>query len=236
MKKIWPILIALVLLAAGLLFALRPKAPEQETLPVTIADPAPELAQAHELNGDTKAWLSIPGTGIDLPVQHAADNDYYLRRNAEGKPDEKGCVFADYECDLSVKNLSRNLIFYGHTFDGDDTTGFAPLHQYRAAEFGSNHPYIYVSLENAMLTYQVFSTGVCDAAEDADCIIADPDTADFQIVLDKAMDRCPFNYGVTADVDDHILTLSTCTNSPSKRYLVVAKLVYYVEYEGQEAP
>ena len=187
MKKIWPILIALVLLAAGLLFALRPKAPEQETLPVTIADPAPELAQAHELNGDTKAWLSIPGTGIDLPVQHAADNDYYLRRNAEGKPDEKGCVFADYECDLSVKNLSRNLIFYGHTFDGDDTTGFAPLHQYRAAEFGSNHPYIYVSLENAMLTYQVFSTGVCDAAEDADCIIADPDTADFQIVLDKAM-------------------------------------------------
>ena len=74
MKKIWPILIALVLLAAGLLFALRPKAPEQETLPVTIADPAPELAQAHELNGDTKAWLSIPGTGIDLPVQHAADS------------------------------------------------------------------------------------------------------------------------------------------------------------------
>ena len=87
-----------------------------------------------------------------------------------------------------------------------------------------------------MLTYQVFSTGVCDAAEDADCIIADPDTADFQIVLDKAMERCPFNYGVTADVDDHILTLSTCTTRPSKRYLVVAKLVDYVEYEGQEAP
>ena len=36
--------------------------------------------------------------------------------------------------------------------------------------------------------------------------------------------------------EDHLLTLSTCTNSPSKRYLVVAKLVDYVEYEGQEAP
>ena len=48
----------------------------------------------------------------------------------------------DYACrmDSSVK-VSRNLIFYGHTFtDEDYTGGFEDLHKYRVFEFGAGKP------------------------------------------------------------------------------------------------
>ena len=136
-------------------------------------------------------------------------------------------IYADYACrmDSSVK-VSRNLIFYGHTFtDEDYTGGFEDLHKYRVFEFGQENPYIYVSLADEKLTYQIFSVWVCDANADTDCIQADPDDAAFQQILDKAVAGCAFDYGVDVTTDDHILTLSTCTADPNSRLLVVAKLI-----------
>ena len=127
--------------------------------------------------------------------------------------------------DSSVK-VSRNLIFYGHTFtDEDYTGGFEDLHKYRVFEFGQENPYIYVSLADEKLAYQIFSVWVCDANDDTDCIQADPDDAAFQQILDKAVAGCAFDYGVDVTTDDHILTLSTCTADPNSRLLVVAKLI-----------
>ena len=92
-------------------------------------------------------------------------------------------------------------------------------------EFGQENPYIYVSLADEKLTYQIFSVWVCDANADTDCIQANPDDAAFQQILDKAVAGCAFNYGVDVTTDDHILTLSTCTAAPNSRLLVVAKLI-----------
>ena len=95
------------------------------------------------------------GTNIDAPVQQYGDNDYYLRRDENGSEDYHGCIYADYACrmDSSVK-VSRNLIFYGHTFtDEDYTGGFEDLHKYRVFEFGQENPYIYVSLADEKLGY-----------------------------------------------------------------------------------
>ena len=127
--------------------------------------------------------------------------------------------------DSGIK-VSRNLIFYGHTFtDEDYTGGFEDLHKYRVFEFGQENPYIYVSLADEKLTYQIFNVWVCDANADTDCIQADPDDAAFQQILDKAVVGCAFDYGVGVTTDDHILTLSTCTADPNSRLLVVAKLI-----------
>ena len=116
--------------------------------------------------------------------------------------------------------------FYGHTFtDEDYTGGFEDLHKYRVFEFGQENPYIYVSLADEKLAYQIFSVWVCDANDDTDCIQADPDDAAFQQILDKAVAGCAFDYGVDVTTDDHILTLSTCTADPNSRLLVVAKLI-----------
>ena len=103
-----------------------------------VESPDKRLSTAQKENPDTVAWITIPGTNIDAPVQQYGDNDYYLRRDEKGTEDYHGCIYADYVCrmDSGVK-VSRNLIFYGHTFtDEDYTGGFEDLHKYRVFEFG----------------------------------------------------------------------------------------------------
>ena len=77
-----------------------------------VEPPDERLAAAQKENPDTVAWITIPGTNIDAPVQQYGDNDYYLRRDENGSEDYHGCIYADYACrmDSSVK-VSRNLIF-----------------------------------------------------------------------------------------------------------------------------
>lgn len=192
-----------------------------------INPPDERLAAAQKENPDTVAWITIPSTNIDAPVQQYGDNDYYLRRDEKGTEDYHGCIYADYTCRMnSGEKVSRNLIFYGHTFtDEDYEGGFEDLHKYRVFEFGQENPYIYVSLADEKLTYQIFSVWVCDVSTDTDCIQANPDDAAFQQILGKAVAGCAFDYGVDVTTDDHILTLSTCTADPNSRLLVVAKLI-----------
>ena len=157
-----------------------------------VEPPDERLAVAQKENPDTVAWITIPGTNIDAPVQQYGDNDYYLRRNEKGAEDYHGCIYADYACRMdSSEKVSRNLIFYGHTFtDEYYEGGFEDLHKYRVFEFGQENPYIYVSLADEKLTYQIFSVWVCDANADTDCIQADPDDAAFQQILDKVVAGC----------------------------------------------
>lgn len=144
----------------------------ERALSVTVSQPEPRLAQ--EDNTETGAWITVPGTNIDAPVQQASDNDYYLRRDTAGNADVHGCVFADYACDLNSTSLSRNLVLYGHTFEDGYEGGFKALHNYEQDSFAEEHPYIYLSLPDAALTYRVVSAGVCSAADDRDCIEPNP--------------------------------------------------------------
>ena len=86
-----------------------------------INPPDERLANTQEENPDTMAWITIPGTNIDAPVQQYGDNDYYLRRDEKGTEDYHGCLYADYACRMdSAVKVSRNLIFSGHTFTDED--------------------------------------------------------------------------------------------------------------------
>lgn len=165
----------------------------ERALSVTVSQPEPRLAQ--EDNTETGAWITVPGTNIDAPVQQASDNDYYLRRDTAGNADVHGCVFADYACDLNSTSLSRNLVLYGHTFEDGYEGGFKALHNYEQDSFAEEHPYIYLSLPDAALTYRVVSAGVCSAADDRDCIEPNPDDAAFAQILAKAAARNTLDNG-----------------------------------------
>ena len=49
-----------------------------------VEPPDERLAAAQKENPDTVAWITIPGTNIDAPVQQYGDNDYYMRRDEKG--------------------------------------------------------------------------------------------------------------------------------------------------------
>lgn len=144
----------------------RPAAPGE---PVASSSPAQSEAATAESalhtfsNPDTVAWLTVPGTNIDGPVQQGPDNDYYLRRDSDGNEDFRGCYFADSDAIVSLANLSRNLVIYGHTFTDGWDGGFAQLDKYLDADWALEHTDIQVEIGGTVLTYEVCSVGFCIA-------------------------------------------------------------------------
>ncbi len=192
----------------------------------------PRLAEAQKQNTDTAAWLTVPGTNIDGPVLQAADNEYYLRRNALGQPSQEGCIYADYECDLSSAELSMNTILYGHTFTrpGQDRNwGFGQLNRYLDPAFAQENSSLFLSVEGQMLTFQVISAGTAVADSEQASILATPSWEQQQELIRLANERNVLPGTLQASAGQKLLTLSTCTEDADTRLLIIAQLI-----SGQE--
>ena len=196
----------------------RPAAPGE---PVAGPPPAQgEIATAESAlhtfsNPDTVAWLTVPGTNIDGPVQQGPDNDYYLRRDSDGNEDFRGCYFADSDAIVSLANLSRNLVIYGHTFTDGWDGGFAQLDKYLDADWALEHTDIQVEIGGTVLTYEVCSVGFCNTEDEA-----------YRYLIEDANDRNEVPGLQKLSSTDSILTLATCTENENIRLVVVAKQKY----------
>lgn len=99
--------------------------PEKAEIPKDPADRKIDFAALLEVNSDIIAWLSIPGTDIDYPVLCAPegmDEDYYLRRDINGKYNPHGCIYAR----KSEMNEDGSItMIYGHNMR--DGTMFGSL-------------------------------------------------------------------------------------------------------------
>lgn len=232
MKRIVTIALAFLLLVGCADVAVQPEEPvsiSNEATEQLQAPADPRLAQAQAENPDTVAWLTVPGTNIDGPVQQAEDNEYYLRRNELGEPSHDGCFFADYECNLSGDALSTNTIIYGHTFTApgqDPNLGFGQLNAFLDAEFAAANTQIFLSVAERQYTFEIKSAGVASAEQDGVCILASPGWAQQQELVRLANERNVIeNRALEAVGGQKLLTLSTCTGDNAERLLVVAELV-----------
>lgn len=190
--------------------------------------PDKRLALAAQQNKDAVAWLTIDGTSIDDAVFQSADNEYYLRRDEYGEYSLEGCYFADYECSLdNVEALGRNTVIYGHYFSGDEEMRFfGQLYKFIEDEtWAMDHRYIQMSVNDAMLTYEVISAGEVDAKTDKLAISASLTLDELEQLAQEAIDRSTFDFGANAATCGQLLTLSTCTGDYATRLLVVARLV-----------
>jgi len=232
MKRIVTIALAFLLLVGCADVAVQPEEPvsiSNEATEQLQAPADPRLAEAQAENPDTVAWLTVPGTNIDGPVQQAEDNEYYLRRNELGEPSHDGCFFADYECNLSGDALSTNTIIYGHTFTAprqDPNLGFGQLNAFLDAEFAAANTQIFLSVAERQYTFEIKSAGVASAEQDGVCILASPGWAQQQELVRLANERNVIeNRALEAVGGQKLLTLSTCTDKNEERLLIVAELV-----------
>lgn len=232
MKRIVTIALAFLLLVGCADVAVQPEEPvsvSNEAAEQLQAPADSRLAEAQAENPDTVAWLTVPGTNIDGPVQQAEDNEYYLRRNELGEPSHDGCFFADYECNLSGDALSTNTIIYGHTFTApgqDPNLGFGQLNAFLDAEFAAANTQIFLSVAERQYTFEIKSAGVASAEQDGVCILASPGWAQQQELVRLANERNVIeNRALEAVGGQKLLTLSTCTGDNAERLLVVAELV-----------
>lgn len=177
------------------------------------------------VNPDIYAWIYIPNTNIDYPVlQRSGDNDYYLKHNLDGSRGKPGCIYTE---DLNSKEFTDyNTVIYGHNMKSGAM--FRTLHDFEDKSFFDNNQYVYIYTKDRTLVYKIFAAYTNDAKHilNSNDFTSEQGLSDYlEKVFKKAQAEGYLRDDVAVTGENAILTLSTCTTSSDKRYIVQAVLV-----------
>ena len=187
----------------------------------------PEYLEIYEMNNDLVGWISFPDLDIDYPVMQTPDRDnYYLKRDFNGKYSKWGCIYVREECD--VFRPSDNVVIYGHHMR--DGSMFAGLDAYKKKDYWEEHQYFTFDTLYEHHTYQiiaVFKTSANLGQGFAYHIFNTADSEEeFEEFIETVHDLQMYDTGLTAQYGDLLLTLSTCEYTlDNGRFVVIAKRV-----------
>lgn len=179
------------------------------------------LSELQAQNSETVGWIQIPGTRISYPLMQTGDDEYYLNHTFSGKINSAGSIFMETLNSPDFSDL--HTLIYGHNMKNGSM--FAGLKEYNSPSYLVAHPTVYVDLADGTHAYQIFSIYEAEADSDSYTIGFAPDEQ-YEEFLKKLKERSVYDTGVSVTKDDSIITLSTCTRSGEKRYLVHAKRMY----------
>lgn len=169
---------------------------------------------------DVVGWLYSENTVINYPVVQAEDNFYYLHRFIDGKYNASGSLFLDCTCygDFSGKNT----VLYGHNMN--DGSMLASIRNYNDQEYYNEHPVMYLNTPTQNYKIEIFSAYTTDAESDTYKMFFESED-DFAHNLDDWRVQSLVSTNVDVSVDDHVITLSTCTyDFYNARFVVQGKL------------
>lgn len=200
----------------------------EETAEVTIREQTimDKFKDLYEQNSDLIGWLFIPETVIDYPVMQCGDNEYYLHHNFDREEDKYGCLFVKDIADVNTPGT--NFIIYGHNMK--DGSMFGDLDKYREKTFYEDHSEIIFNTlyeERQYTILAVFLSHVYKSNEEGFRYYQfyQADTEDeFRLFYENIMDMALYETGITAELGDTFLMLSTCAyHEEDGRLVVVAK-------------
>lgn len=196
--------------------------PKVEEIPKErpVLDKIAELRREFSNDGIV-GYLAIEGTDLNYAVAQYTDNEFYLNHDLYGNTNSGGSIFMDYE--NSVSGIDDNTVIYGHnTVDG---SMFHGLRYYADKRYFESHPYIYLTTPYEETTWEVFAFYKTDI--DFYYIQTSfEDSEQFDGFIKQITERSLFDAGVRVDINDKILTLSTCSNnSGNHRFVLHAKLL-----------
>lgn len=172
------------------------------------------------VNSDYCGWLDIPGTSISYPVVQSEDNVEYLTRSFEGKKRSSGSIFVD----ANIRDIkkTRNLVIHGHNMKSGSM--FAMLPAYKNISYYNKHPFIYLYTPDETMVYQVISAYTLkhDANEEVAYQGVFADNEDFKNFVSGLLNRSVIDTNVDGIDEEQILTLSTCVNHSTSRFIVHA--------------
>lgn len=174
---------------------------------------------------DIYAWITIPGTQIDYPiVQHPTDNSYYLNHTVDGRRKVEGAIFTENYNSTDFED--PNTVIYGHNMKNGSM--FKGLHKYKDKQFFEKNSEIIIYQEGRVLRYKIFAAYVYDSRHLMLSFDFD-DVNIFRSYLNSVLTKKDMSSNIDTTVEvteeDKIITLSTCNNNDSQRYLVQAVLL-----------
>ncbi len=180
-----------------------------------------DLSELKKINSDVSGWISVNGTNINYPFVQTTDNKYYLKHSLDKSYNEAGWVFKDYR--NSKTSYDKNNILYAH--GRVDTTMFGSLKNILKSNWyeNENNHVIKTSNEYENSLWQVFSVYKINTTSDYLQTKFNTDD-EFLSFANMLKERSYYDFKVTLQGTDKILTLSTCYNS-KQRVVMHAKLI-----------
>ena len=185
-------------------------------------------------NPDIVGWISIKKNNgqafIDYPVVQSSDNDHYLRRSFFGDYATGGTIFMDYRCNASI--FSKNTVIYGHNMK--DNSMFAQLLKYGSSSFYNSAPIIDYSTLYEGYKFKIFAA-FYTTTEFNYIQVSFADRKEFLAIVSEAQARSVITTNVDVNVDDTIITLSTCAyidGIEDARFVVMGRLLRDGESAG----
>ena len=150
---------------------------------------------------DAVGWIIVPGTNIDYPFVQSKDNDYYLRRDLDGKYALASTLFMDYRCEKDF--TSASTIIYGHHMKNGSMFGM--LKRFADKAFFDKNEYGTIYLPYETITLEFFAYLVVKAT-DGEIYCATPGDGYLDYVRENARQWRE----ISLTDEDKLVTLSTC--------------------------
>lgn len=174
-----------------------------------------------KINPDTVGWIVF--NQINFPIVQGPDNDFYLNRSFDRRRNVYGSIFMDFRNNAFE---DRNTVIYGHnvTSSRNKFGSLRVLLQNNYFEEDGTD-IIRISTPTVNFNYQIFSVYTIETENYY--ITPRFNDGEFRRFLNTIIRRSNRDFGVEVDIDDRILTLSTCHGGQgtSRRLVVHAKLI-----------
>lgn len=173
-------------------------------------------------NPDTIGFIHMNNANINFPIVQANNNEYYLNHTFDKSQNNAGWIFMDYR--NSSDNLDDNTIIYGHS--RIDRTMFGSLRNVLTS-YWQNNPdnyVIFLSTLKENMIFQIFS--IYTIKSESYYITTDfPNNKEKANWLKTMQKRNIAPINTKVNINDKILTLSTCQNNLGGRLVIQAKLI-----------
>lgn len=215
-----------------------PVTPPEEELPPVVEEEDPyskepldeslrfllemDLEELRQTNADVLGWIHIPDTQLSYPLLQAEDNQTYLNKTWDGVNNSAGSIFL--ECKSQPDFSDFNTLVYGHRMKNGSM--FGSLRNYNKQEYLAEHPYVYITTDDRVLRYEIFSAYEASVVSDTYRLyVEDEETK--QAALEHFVSSSVLDSEQVPTTEDHILTLSTCTGTGTyhSRWVVQAMLL-----------
>lgn len=173
-------------------------------------------------NPDTVGWVQLSGTNINYPVVQTTNNSFYLSHSYNKESNNAGWVFMDYR--NNKEDFDNNTIIYAHS--RNDTTMFGSLKNVLTTAWLENREnhlvYLSTPYENTM--WQVFS--VYTIPSESYYITPKFETEEeYTTFLITLKNRSIYDFNTELNINDKVLTLSTCQDNYGNRVVLHARLI-----------
>lgn len=165
-------------------------------------------------NPDIVGWIRMDPS-INYPVVQTKNNSFYLKHGFGKSYNINGCIFMHKDNKSDWSDL--NTIVYGHNMLNGSMFGNNKL--YKSKSYTQEHPYFYIYTPENKMTYTIFDVMTVNDATTPYTITMNT-KEDFQSYIDTMKKLSAYQMEVPVTTQDHIVTLSTCTNHGRQRFLI----------------